>query len=217
MGFNVRKARYAQTVIAKKVSEEDELPRELRYACGVDVAYASDLAVAVATAVNYDNLNIVSKAAVILKVSVPYIPTLLAFREAGPMIAAVRSLNVKPDVVLVDGNGRLHPLGAGIACQVGLALCTTTIGVAKKLLCGEVGEWTENQAPVLIAGRVVGMAIRLDAKPIYVSVGHKISLPTAVKIVRELTPKGRGIPEPLRISHLEASRIARRLKNELFL
>lgn len=208
--FNVERARFAQKVIASKVIESDVLPAEIKHVAGVDVAYSGALAIAAAAVVDTRTLKLVASSIATLKVHVPYIPTLLAFREAGPMIAVLGKLDVTPDVVMVDGNGRLHPFGAGIACQVGLAVDRPTIGVAKKLLCGEVGEWCGREAPVLLSGRVVGMALRTSAKPIYVSVGHKVSLPTAAALVLKLTRRGVRLPEPLRLAHEIVTKHARK-------
>lgn len=209
VAFNANRARFAQRVIASRVVERDELPAEIKYVAGVDVAHSKGLAVAAAALVDARTLKLVSSSVVETKVYVPYIPTLLAFREAGPMLAALRKLDEEPDVVMVDGNGRLHPLGAGIACQVGLALDKPTIGVAKKLLCGEIGEWKGREAPVILSGKIVGAALLTSSKPIYVSVGHKISLPTAVSLVLKLTRRGVRLPEPLRLAHALATRHAR--------
>ena len=203
--FDVARARYAQRAIASRVVEEDEVrAEEVRLVAGVDVAHRGARALAAAVVVDARTLRQVSRAVVEADVRVPYIPTLLAFREAGPMVAAIRRLDLEPDVVIVDGNGRLHPLGAGIACQVGLALDKPTIGVAKKLLCGEVGAWRGREAPVTLSGRVVGVALMTSRRPIYVSVGHKVSLSTAVSIVWKLTRRGYRLPEPLRLAHLAA-------------
>lgn len=210
--FSIDRARVAQRVIASRVVEEDELPSTIERVVGVDVAHVGGLAVAAAVVVNASSLERISSATVVMQARVPYIPTLLAFREAGPMIAAVNKLGIDPDVVVVDGNGRLHPLGAGIACQVGLALGKPTIGVAKKLLCGEVGEWRGREAPVVLSGRVVGMALRTTLKPIYVSVGHKVSLPTAVALVWRLTRPGSRLPEPIKLAHAAASSIKGKMR-----
>lgn len=213
MRFSVERARLAQRLIAERVIEKDEVSETIRLAGGVDVSYIGDLAIAAATVVDAKSFELVAKHVVKLKVEFPYIPTLLAFREAGPMVAAVQGLKLKPEVLLVDGNGRLHPLGAGIACQVGLALDMPTVGVAKKLLCGEIGQWRGYEAPVVVGRRVAGAAVKVGSKLLFVSVGHKVTLPTAVKLVRLLTRAGRSLPEPLRLAHLEATTAAKALKH----
>lgn len=218
-GFNrriidVNRLRVVQKIISEKVIEVDVLPPCIELACGVDVAYVGNLAVSAAVIVDAHRLTPVSKATAILEVKFPYIPTLLAFREAGPMIVAIRRLKTRPQVLIVDGNGRLHPFGAGVASQVGLALRLPTVGVAKKLLCGNIGEWECETAPVLLEGKTVGTALKMtkSTKPIYVSAGHMVSLTTAVKLVKQLTRAGFRLPEPLRLAHLEATNLARCLK-----
>lgn len=198
-------------MIAERVLEEDRVPPELKLACGVDVSYVGDYAIAAAVVVDARTLSAATESMAITKVAFPYIPTLLAFREAGPMVGAVQQLGVRPDVVLVDGNGRLHPLGAGVACHVGLALGLPTIGVAKKLLCGRLGEWRGDEAPV-VDDQVIGLALRLGSSVTYVSVGHMVSLPTAARIVCQLTRKGERLPEPLRLAHFRATLKARELR-----
>jgi len=210
--FSVERARFAQRVIASKVVEEDALPSVIRKVAGVDVAHLGNVAVAAAVVIDFETLRPLAQSTVATQVYVPYIPTLLAFREAGPMVAAVRSLSIDPDLVIVDGNGRLHPLGAGIACQVGLALDKPTIGVAKKLLCGVVGKRRGREAPVTLSGRVVGVALYTSSRPIYVSVGHKVSLETAASLVWRLTRPGYRLPEPLRLAHAAANAAKRALQ-----
>ncbi|RLE89121.1 MAG: endonuclease V [Thermoprotei archaeon] len=215
MRFEVSRARLAQRLIAEKVMEEDRLPPRVELVGGVDLSYVGDAAVAAAIVINAHTFKPVSKATVVLDVKFPYIPTLLAFREAGPMIVAVRRLSVRPHVLFVDGNGRLHPYRAGLACHVGLALDMPTVGVAKKLLCGELGEWRGREAPVLLGGEVIGMALRAGRgmRPIYVSVGHKITLRTAVRLTKRFTRGRSKLPEPLRLAHAEATALARKLRS----
>ena len=142
----------------------------------------------------------------------PYIPTFLGFREI-PAIKAVRdALPGRPDLLLVDGNGTLHPLGMGIASQAGIELDIPTIGVAKSLLCGElastpsaVGEASE----VFVEGRVLGHALRVSTSPrgvVYVSPGHLVSPQRAVELVRGLVENGRV--GPLHRAHLAAREAA---------
>jgi deoxyribonuclease V len=151
---------------------------------------------------------------------IPYVSGFLFFRE-GPLIIAsliegVESGLVDDDTLLVlDGNGRLHPKGMGIACQTGVVLDKKTSGVAKKLLCGEIGEWKsiedyEETANINLDGEIKGIASRRNrGKPVFISSGHRTDL---VKVSKVLigTKKGR-IPEPTRWAHEEAN-IARRSK-----
>ncbi len=145
------------------------------------------------------------------RTTIPYIPGLLSLRELPFMVGAVFESKIVPDVILVDGNGIAHPRGLGIASHLGLILNISTIGCAKKRLLGyheKVGEdfgssslWTNEY------GEVLGFILRTKkgVKPIYISVGHKISLNVAKEIVLRCT-KGYRIPEPIRVAHILSKR-----------
>jgi deoxyribonuclease V len=142
----------------------------------------------------------------------PYIPGLLGFREVPVLAEAFRGLPVKPDLILVDGHGMAHPKGLGVASHLGVVLDVPTIGVAKSVLCGAVeGDFPDTpgaRAPLVWKGAIIGMALRTrrGANPLYVSVGHRVSLATALEWV-ERTLRGRRLPEPTRLAHEEAARV----------
>lgn len=150
----------------------------------------------------------------VCEVKMPYSPTLLSFRELPPAIAVIHKLQVCPDVFLVDAQGLAHPYRFGFACHLGLALGKPTIGVAKSRLIGQPVE-TEKETVLIDKGEIIGAVVKTKegAKPVYVSVGHMVSLQTAVQIVRHMS-KGR-ISEPLRLAHLVASKERNRLADEL--
>jgi deoxyribonuclease V len=136
----------------------------------------------------------------------PYVPGYLGFRETPALIAAWEALAEKPDLLFVDGHGRAHPRRCGIATHVGVLLDVPTIGVAKSILCGKVegdlGEEPGATAPLVDRGEVVALAIRTRARalPIYVGIGHRLSLETAVEWVIALG-EGRRLPLPIRLAH----------------
>jgi deoxyribonuclease V len=138
----------------------------------------------------------------------------LSFREIPPAYSAIKKLHVKPDVFLVDGQGYAHHYGLGFASHLGLLLDKPTIGVAKSLLWGKVEQVRKHGrvAPLTAKGRVVGAEVvsKLGTKPVYVSVGHKVSLERAIEIVFECSGKYR-IPEPIRRAHMIANEEKRRL------
>lgn len=138
----------------------------------------------------------------------PYIPGYLGFREVPVLAACWARLDPKPDVILVDGQGLAHPRGLGLACHLGLVLGVPTIGVAKSLLVGEgePGPEPGDAAPILWKGVAVGMAIRTrrGARPIYVSVGHRVSIGTATAIMRAACDH-RRLPAPIRAAHAAAN------------
>jgi deoxyribonuclease V len=143
-----------------------------------------------------------------------YVPGYLGFREAPALLAAWDALPRKPDLLFVDGHGRAHPRRCGIATHVGVLLDVPAIGVAKSILCGrvegELGEEPGSTAPLVDRGEVVAMALRTRTRalPVYVGIGHRISLETAVEWVLALS-EGRRLPLPIRLAH-DAANAARR-------
>ena len=191
-----------QQRLAPQVDETSELPANLLSLVGCDATYIHGTTVAAAVSVHYDNLNAQRVKIVRGKTTFPYIPGLLAFREASAVLRAIRALRSGPFVCLVDGHGVAHPRRFGLACFVGLALDQPTIGVAKRLLYGSV----KGNQVVDGEGRTIAELITLpgSGKTIYVSVGHKISLELAVEVVKRcLTPQG---PLPIRLAHEEVTK-----------
>jgi len=214
--FNIERARYAQKIIASKVIEDDELPKVIRKVTGVDIGYKDDIAIAAAVTVDSESLKEIESSTFMFKVRFPYIPTLLAFREVYPSWMALKKLKGNYDLVMVDGNGRLHPYRAGFACHLGVIINKPTIGVAKRLLCGKIGRWKGNIAPIYLdnSENIIGVAVKTlkRANPIYVSIGHKISLKTAIKFVLTYRRKKAKLPEPIRLAHEKANEVVKRLK-----
>jgi deoxyribonuclease V len=203
--FSVSKAHQAQYRLSKKIIQEDKLPEKIRLVAGVDVAYFDDQAVGAVAVLDYDSLRMLEPQTATVHVKFPYIPTLLSFREIPPALACIRRLRLQPDVFLVDGHGLAHPYGCGFASHLGLALGKPTIGVAKSHLVGEIKE-VEGGVFLVHDGKIIGSVLttKEGAKPVYVSVGHLVSLSTAVEIVKHCT-RGSRIPEPLLAAHGIAS------------
>jgi deoxyribonuclease V len=175
---------------------------------GCDATYFGGTTLAAATLLDYESLKLVKVRSFLERTRFPYIPGLLAFREAPAALRAVRALHAKSYVCLVDAHGLAHPRKFGLACFIGLALDRPTIGVAKSLLCGSVrGSKVMDEQDCQIAEV---LPLPGTSKSIYVSVGHKVSLKDAVKIVKHcLTPKG---PAPLSVAHEEVTNQKWRLK-----
>ena len=203
--FSVSKARRTQALLSKRIIEEDRLPDEIEFIAGVDVAYVGKLAIGAVAVLDYHSLKVIEFQTAICEVKIPYVPTLLAFREIPAATACIRRLRKHPDVFLVDGQGIAHPYNFGFASHLGLIVGKPTIGVAKTKLVGEPIDNGKN-AFLTYKGKIVGSTIRTieHAKPVYVSVGHLISLKTAIKIAGDCTRNSR-IPEPLRQAHRIAS------------
>jgi deoxyribonuclease V len=191
--FSVKRARKAQKTLAQKVVTEDRLPPEIKLVAG---------AVAV---LDYETLKVLETQTATQAAKFPYVPTLLSFREFPVVAPAVRKLRLQPDVFLADAHGRAHPFRCGFACHLGLALRKPTIGVAKSRLIGEAQQ-ADEEVVLVHEGEVVGAVVHTqkDQKPVFVSVGHMVSLETAVKIVKHCTTSSR-IPEPILQAHRTAT------------
>jgi len=212
--FSVKKAHAMQLQMSKLVIHQNQLPETINRVAGVDVAYAKGVSVGVAAVLDFDSLSLVESQVVHLKTRFPYIPTLLSFREIPPAYSAIRKLQTHPDVFLVDGQGFAHPYRLGFATHLGIAIDRPTIGVAKSLLCGEVEPVGDcGWSPLVDRGEIIGAEIvtKPGTKPVYVSVGHRVSLERAIEIVRNCTRTYR-IPEPIRTAHILANEEKRKLR-----
>ncbi len=186
------------------------LPDTIRQVGGVDVSFprGQGLARAAAVILALQTLEVIDQAVVEVRVSMPYIAGLLSFREAPAILAALQKLRALPDVLLVDGHGRAHPRRFGLACHLGVLLDHPVVGCAKSILVGahaELGQRRGSTALLEHEGEVVGMALRTRAqvRPVYVSAGHRVDLPSAVDLVLACRG-GYRLPEPTRQAHLLA-------------
>ncbi len=205
-----REAIALQTRIAARVVRTDDLG-EVRTVAGVDVGFeeAGRVARAAVALLAFPSLELIGWAVAREPTRFPYVPGLLSFREIPVVMAALKQLVRKPDLVLVDGQGLAHPRRCGVACHLGLVTGLPTIGVAKSLLVGEHraprqrrGAWT----PLMHREEVVGAALRTRAgvAPVFVSIGHRVSLETAVRFVLACGSRYR-LPETTRWAHRLAS------------
>jgi deoxyribonuclease V len=193
-------SRYSDAVklqheIAKQVVERDDFG-EVRNICAVDVAYDESNAYCSAVLVSRSGGPIESANSK-SRIEAPYVPGLLMLREYPPIVRTLGKLRNGYDLLLVDGHGQLHPRRCGIACYLGVRLNKPTIGIAKSLLCGRV----KSNGSVALGDEILGHAIGGGKKTIYVSVGHRISLATAVSLVLEL---GNG-KTPEAMKHADAN------------
>lgn len=183
----------------------------VRFVAGVDVGYIDNRRIARAAVVRLDfpTLQLQEYAIAQAPLTFPYVPGLLSFREVPVILAAMAQLEIKPDLLLCDGQGQAHPRRFGLACHLGLLTDLPTIGVAKTRLLGEhepVPETRGSWRPLWHKGEQVGAVLRTrnKVKPVYVSVGHRISLPTALEYILACAPKYR-LPETTRWAHRLAS------------
>ena len=141
----------------------------------------------------------------------PYVPGLLSFREIPVLLKAAEGLNVRPDVIICDGQGIAHPRRLGLACHLGLFLDLPTVGCAKSRLVGKfspVGEERGKFSEITYKDKTVGAVVRTKkgVKPVFVSPGHKIDLNGAIRVVLG-SIRGYRLPEPLRQAHLTVGRL----------
>jgi len=182
----------------------------VRTVAGVDVSFnpraPDDVVHAVVVVLDFPDLQIIDRAAVSRPVAFPYVPGLLSFREAPPLIEAFARLSVRPDLVIVDGHGVAHPRGLGIASHLGLWLDLPTIGCAKSILVGapasELPATAGSTVDLVWRGSTIGQVVRTrtNVSPVYVSEGHRLARAAAVRWVLACT-RGIRLPETTRRAH----------------
>lgn len=182
-------------------------------AADVSVSKESDTLFAGIVVCRADDFSVVERVGVVSRATFPYVPGLLSFRECPALLEAIRRLEHRPDVVLIDGQGFAHPRRFGIASHFGVLVDLPTVGCAKSVLVGEyegLGREAGSRAPLVHRGEVVGMAVRTrtGVTPVYVSVGHKIDLGSAVEVVLRTAVRYR-LPEPARLAHQHAGALRR--------
>lgn len=183
----------------------------LRLIAGVDVGLprGAKTARAAIAVLDYGTMELVDQATAEIPVSFPYVPGLLSFREMPVILAALEQLETWPDVFMVDGHGYAHPRRFGLACHLGVWLDQATIGCGKSILIGKQAPLENQRGGVAFlqdADEIIGAAVRTrdEVKPVYISVGHRTDLKSAIRITLDC---GRGIrlPEPIRWAHRLAS------------
>lgn len=192
-----------QQELARQVITEDGLA-DVKYVAGVDVAYSkhSDKLIAAVVILEADSLKVAESVVVEDHVQFPYIPGLFSFRELPPVIQAFQQIKTPPQLIVCDGQGLAHPRRFGLASHLGVLLDMPTIGCGKTRLLGEFEEpGTDRGAmsSLMDRGEVIGSVVRTQdgIKPIFVSVGHKISLATACDWILKLAQRYR-LPETTR-------------------
>lgn len=206
----VAAARAIQETLRQHVITQDRLRRP-RTVAGVDVGFeeAGRLTRAAVAVLDFPGLTLYEFAVVRRRTRFPYVPGYLSFRETPPVLAALDRLRTLPDLLLCDGQGYAHPRRFGFACHLGLLTDIPSIGVAKSRLIGEHGRLPRKKGawvPLLEDGERIGAVLRTrtGVQPLYVSIGHRISLETAIDYVLRCTTRYR-LPETTRYAHRLAS------------
>lgn len=193
----------------------EPLSRPIHFVAGCDISFdkGSDIVYAGVVVLELPQLVEVARGTAIARVKFPYIPGLLSFRESPAVLEAWNQLQTMPDALVVDGQGYAHPRRFGIACHLGLLMNIPSIGCAKSLLIGkfeEPGSRAGSYAPLIDKEETIGVVLRTenDVSPVFVSIGHRVTLEDAVQLVMKCT-KGYRIPEPTRQAHLLVNALRR--------
>jgi deoxyribonuclease V len=219
--------------LQKKLREKvviQPLPDDVKLVAGADISFNkfSDIVYAAIVVLRLPELAVVTTSGVVTKTNFPYVPGLLSFREAPPLLEAWQKLTLLPDVLMLDGQGIAHPRRFGIACHFGLLLDLPTIGCAKTILVGKYDELASeagNHSPLIHKEEVIGAAVRTKNRvnPVFISPGHLADISSAVDLTLKcvkgyVAPNEPGqlfadqatpakgskyrIPEPTRLAHL---------------
>jgi deoxyribonuclease V len=197
-------AKEIQRQLSKQMLVEplDRLPEVI---AGIDVSIKEKRARAGVVLCSYPELVPLEATTAELPVSFPYVPGLLAFREGPVVLAALDLLDSRPDVLMFDAQGFAHPRRMGLATHLGILLDLPAVGCAKSRLCGAYTEPDEQKgswSPLIDRDEVVGAVVRTRDRvnPVFVSVGHRIDLETAISLVLGCATRYR-LPEPTRWAH----------------
>ena len=190
--------------------------KEVKMIGAADVSFIKGWVYGVVAIFSFPELRLIEKAEAKARATFPYVPGLLTFREGPILLKAFDKILYEPDVILFDGQGIAHPLGFGEASHLGLLLDKPSIGCAKSKLCGDYAEPGKKKGDfsfIMYKGKVIGAALRtrVNTKPIFVSIGHKIDLKAAIELILKCTRTFR-IPEPLRFVHTRSVEYARKAK-----
>ena len=201
--FDLKKMEEEQSRIAKKVILKDSFDSS-NFIGGVDSTYHEKLAISAIVIWDTKKSEIIEKVYAVQKAKVPYISGFLAFREGPSISEAFSKLNQKPDLMMFDGNGILHPRRCGLACHMGVLLDVPSIGVAKSMMFGQEKDGTVYEGKEALAKSYVS---REYAKPMYISPGHRISLKTSFELVKKTIRPPHKLPEPLHQAHRYVSSV----------
>ena len=199
-----------QRRLAAQVVVADRLDNIARVA-GVDVGFEQQgkITRAAAAVLSYPELQLIDSAIARRVTTFPYIPGLLSFREIPAVLDALAKLDKQPDLLICDGQGIAHPRRFGIASHLGLLVNLPSIGVAKSRLYGNHDSVPESKGAyteLVVKDETIGAVLRtrVNVKPLYISVGHRISLETALHYVMACITRYR-LPETTRHAHRLAS------------
>lgn len=195
MDFDLSKASQAQLMLSRLVIIE-RLPREPKRVIGLDVSYRGDRGFGAAVSINYETREVEDVSIAEGRVSIPYIPGYLAFREAPLMLRALLGLKKRDGVIMVNGHGIAHPRGCGIASHIGVVLRMPSIGVARSLLTGSIASEGDREY-IIAGGKKAGIVYKIGGSRIYVTIGNMVDIEDLLEIVGRTISPGIGLPLPI--------------------
>jgi deoxyribonuclease V len=208
--LTVEEATEIQQRLRQEVITTDQL-ETVQYVAGVDVGFEAEGTItrAAIAILSFPNLQLQEQSIARLPTQFPYVPGYLSFREVPAVLEALAQVKITPDLLLCDGQGIAHPRRFGIAAHLGLLVNIPAIGVGKSLLVGkhdEVPDQKGSWVPLIHKGETIGAVLRTrpGTKPLYISIGHRVTLSTAIDYVMRCTTKYR-LPETTRFAHKLAS------------
>ncbi len=207
-----REATALQTELAARVRFSPP-PEPMETVAGIDVSMYKGNARAAVIVLTLPELEEIERVCIDAPITYPYVPGLLSFREAPPILQALEQLSCPPDVLLFDGQGYAHPRRLGLASHIGVLLDRPTVGCAKSRLCGAHEEPARERGahtPLLDGDEVIGAVVRTrtGVRPVYVSVGHRMTLQASIELVLACG-QGYRLPEPTRRAHHAAAQARR--------
>ncbi len=205
--IDLNKLKEEQLKLAKKVINTDSFEKITTIA-GADQSYSDNKVISAIAVCDYKSLEVIEEKHAVVDAKIPYKSGFLFYRDGPAVIEAFNKLENKPDVLILKGNGVLHPRRIGMASQVGLLLDTATIGVAKKLMLGQV---KGNTIYVEKEARGYKITTREHAKPIYVSPGYKVSLKTSLEVIKNCLRYPHKLPEPLQLAQKYGNKVRKEL------
>jgi len=197
-------ARQLQMKLAARIVREKKLGT-VKTVAGIDVGLKGDRVCAAVVVLNFPKLDVAAQSTATRRVTYPYIPGLLSFREGPVILDALDRLDRKPDLLIFDGQGIAHPCRLGIASHIGLLSDLPSIGCAKSRLCGQYQEpdvERGSHVSLMDHGETIGAIVRTrtNVKPVFVSIGHRVDLQTCIDVVLACC-KGYRLPETTRKAH----------------
>jgi len=206
---DLNRLREEQLKLAKKVILTDSI-KNITTIGGVDQIYVRNKIISAIVVCDYKNLKIIERKHAIIDVNFPYKSGFLFYKDGPAVMESYNKLENKPDVLILEGNGILHPRRIGMASHIGLLLDTPTIGITKRLMTGKLLDKT-----IYIDKEARGYELetRKHSNPIYISPGFKISLSSSLNVIKNCIKYPNKLPVPLHLAHRYGNSIKKELKS----